>query len=54
MIEPTPHSLTQRLDRLERERHCWRGATVLLAAIVVALVNLGAATPQPGTCERDR
>jgi hypothetical protein len=47
MTEPTLHSLTQRLDRLERERHCWRVASVLLAAIVVALVNLGAATPQP-------
>jgi hypothetical protein len=47
MIEPTLHSLTQRRDRLERERHCWRGATVLLAVIVVALVNLGAVTPQP-------
>ena len=45
MTEPTLHSLTQRLDRLERERHCWRGASVLLAVIVVALVNLGAATP---------
>ena len=47
MIGPTRHSLTQRLDRLERERHCWRGAAVLLAVTVVALVNLGAATPQP-------
>ena len=28
MTEPTLHSLTQRLDRLERERHCWRGASV--------------------------
>ena len=47
MTEPTLHSLTQRLDRLERERHCWRVASVLLAAIVVALVSLGAATPPP-------
>lgn len=47
MSDSTLDALTQRLDRLERERHRWQAAAALLAVLVVALVNLGAVIPQP-------
>jgi hypothetical protein len=47
MTDSTLRILTQRLDRLERASRRWKVTAAFLAVVIVAVVSLGAAAPQP-------
>lgn len=46
MTEPTLVTLTQRLDRLEREGRRWRLVGALASLVVLALAVMGQAVPR--------
>lgn len=54
MNEPTAHTLTQRLDRVERELRWWRRGAASAMAVTVAVVLMGQALPQNPTVEAQK